>query len=1132
MGTGDSHVDRAIALTTAHEGRQLELAHTGLEALLDGDPPSPAGRRLWEAIVHEHERPAVNVLGDQLQAAPWPWTDKLAAKPELWKRACQAVGRLALDPTSPTRPYLGTGVMVGRELMLTNRHVAEAFVLGRGQERLWLYPDLVVQADLRQEIVDLPMFGPVLLQVRGVVLVHPHWDLAVLRVEGFPDDRTPVSLRRSEPGADFVGQDVMVIGFPFRDTRNDLALQQRIFTTFGHKRAQPGTLRARVAEVPSYSHVVEALAHDCSTLGGNSGSPVFDLATGDVIGLHFAGAYLEDNWAVPSWQLARDPRLVDLGLFEEAAAGTPAPDDPWAGAWAEADAAIPEGESLAGSGRPALDAALFERLDDDGLRERLAQAPAATRADLVALLGPEEAEELLDDLALAGPDTETIDPDKPELVYLHGILGGHLRGAQRRVWCAPLAFLAGDMDHRLSLDEDGRTGALGDLLTPDGHLRLAYARAARRWRRRRFAVHEWSFDWRRPVEDSAQRLHLALERLALDRPGRDFVLVAHSMGGLVAMVYATLEGSRWKDRLQRVVLLGSPLGGSFAPLEAGLGTYPLLQKLAWVTAGANADDLGSMSRTLPGLIDMLPHPKLFPDAAALYEEATWKGLAPLDRWLTHSEDLKDRIWESPLLARTRALATVTLGTVDGYLQTPEALEAGPRTGAGDGTVPARCAVHPDVPTWEVFAEHAALPGDRTVLDAVTRMAVDEEPELDRLHTSTLPTQAAGTETLPLETIDEAHREALADRLATGRWTHADARWLLSTAPLPVPVVPGSGPSARLPTEPTVARPGASWQARVRPGGGLDAAGLDPERRAAALSLAEGVPAEAWPRWTVVLTPTQGAPMSRVKVTWRIQEANPSWRLVVDLGGVGLDWIAPTPPIGAPTGPGEVFELLLPAGVAPSEHAVLVIPGPDPGSLPTEEGLWQTVQRKLRWRRRVRTFTAENHESWRTARPASSAASRTATSRPAPSRPCIRRSAGRPSGPRPPAFAWCTSAPAPSSATPTTPQPQGTPSWPWNATTATQPSTRSKRACLARAGSPMPESPKAPRATPSSLATTSSTASPTSIAKAGCGRSATLLWTSPVKCSSEPTSRPAPRCSGGSAAGPASTAGGAAPGRSW
>jgi len=29
------------------------------------------------------------------------------------------------------------------------------------------------------------------------------------------------------------------------------------------------------------------------------------------------------------------------------------------------------------------------------------------------------------------------------------------------------------MDHRLSLDEDGRTGALGDLLTPDGHLRLA-----------------------------------------------------------------------------------------------------------------------------------------------------------------------------------------------------------------------------------------------------------------------------------------------------------------------------------------------------------------------------------------------------------------------------------------------------------------------------------------------------------------------------------------------------------------------------------------------------------------------------------------------------------------------------------
>ena len=30
--------------------------------------------------------------------------------------------------------------------------------------------------------------------------------------------------------------------------------------------------------------------HDCTTLGGNSGSVVLDLTTGEAVGLHFAGA--------------------------------------------------------------------------------------------------------------------------------------------------------------------------------------------------------------------------------------------------------------------------------------------------------------------------------------------------------------------------------------------------------------------------------------------------------------------------------------------------------------------------------------------------------------------------------------------------------------------------------------------------------------------------------------------------------------------------------------------------------------------------------------------------------------------------------------------------------------------------
>ena len=41
-----------------------------------------------------------------------------------------------------------------------------------------------------------------------------------------------------------------------------------------------------------------ALFHDCSTLGGNSGSPLVDMTTGAVVGLHRDGSFLARNEAV------------------------------------------------------------------------------------------------------------------------------------------------------------------------------------------------------------------------------------------------------------------------------------------------------------------------------------------------------------------------------------------------------------------------------------------------------------------------------------------------------------------------------------------------------------------------------------------------------------------------------------------------------------------------------------------------------------------------------------------------------------------------------------------------------------------------------------------------------------------
>ena len=81
----------------------------------------------------------------------------------------------------------------------------------------------------------------------------------------------------------------------------------------------------------------DILLHDCSTVGGNSGSVLVDLATGEAIGLHFAGRFLEANYAVPATvvaarleRLRRRPGSPGAAVAGPAApaAATPAPAPP------------------------------------------------------------------------------------------------------------------------------------------------------------------------------------------------------------------------------------------------------------------------------------------------------------------------------------------------------------------------------------------------------------------------------------------------------------------------------------------------------------------------------------------------------------------------------------------------------------------------------------------------------------------------------------------------------------------------------------------------------------------------------------------------------------------------------------
>jgi endonuclease G len=170
--------------------------------------------------------------------------------------------------------------------------------------------------------------------VRSIVMIHPYWDMAILAVDGLPAALTPLRLSITD-ARELQGHDIFVLGYPAFDPRNPSDVQQDLFDgRYGVKRLRPGELQGGM-KTASFGKIVLAATHDCSTLGGNSGSAVFDLDTGEVVALHFGGRYHGQNYAVPASDLARDGRVIATGV---AFAGTPRGGaNEWSDWWRRAD---------------------------------------------------------------------------------------------------------------------------------------------------------------------------------------------------------------------------------------------------------------------------------------------------------------------------------------------------------------------------------------------------------------------------------------------------------------------------------------------------------------------------------------------------------------------------------------------------------------------------------------------------------------------------------------------------------------------------------------------------------------------------------------------------------------------------
>jgi endonuclease G len=113
-------------------------------------------------------------------------------------------------------------------------------------------------------------------------------DVAVLRLEA---GAIPHPLELAETEAD-TGDVVGLVGYPAFDPRNDQDAQLAYFhDLYGVKRFAPGLIMQPLRGG-------QTLTHDCTSLGGNSGSPLIRLPDNVVVGLHFSGRYGVANYAV------------------------------------------------------------------------------------------------------------------------------------------------------------------------------------------------------------------------------------------------------------------------------------------------------------------------------------------------------------------------------------------------------------------------------------------------------------------------------------------------------------------------------------------------------------------------------------------------------------------------------------------------------------------------------------------------------------------------------------------------------------------------------------------------------------------------------------------------------------------
>jgi hypothetical protein len=299
-------------------------AQAALERVVRGEPIATIRALMGlEALVSLTGRPAIPVRDGTIdyrdpRAGEWAGQLLLVAQNGRLAERIRSVGRIDADGE-----HIGTGFVVSPGVVLTNRHVLQAFaapVPTRNRPQSWIMTSDEVVFDTGDR--PSPATGATRFKIKSVLAAGPDHiemdridfadlDVALLEVEatsiGGQELPPQLSLSGNVASASLASK-MIVIGYPARPgslpttTAGDYDMEvvtrlgELFDNNYGMKYVAPG----KVCRAVGATRDVKGWTfdHDATTLAGNSGSCVLSFdGQMPAVGLHFGGKWLSANYA-------------------------------------------------------------------------------------------------------------------------------------------------------------------------------------------------------------------------------------------------------------------------------------------------------------------------------------------------------------------------------------------------------------------------------------------------------------------------------------------------------------------------------------------------------------------------------------------------------------------------------------------------------------------------------------------------------------------------------------------------------------------------------------------------------------------------------------------------------------------